>query len=703
MEAVHIPSWLPLARLSLYPQNQVGEWGNTLSQLQQLNVPLSPCFVIPVQTFQDIADDNDLAEKLAKLQQKEFDSDSSRRQQVAKLFLNLKFPSDTAHDLLRAYHEVVGKSLAEVRFSPVQPFTGSEELLLSCIDGDTNTIDSILQLWTESYLLSDTLVPGAMVVRQNLQPASSGIAFTKDLETETKTQVVLLSTWGAAPIRPNFAGYDQFKVDVRTWNTLFSQIAEKSHRYLCQPDQLTETSVTTELQHSPSLSEAQVEDLAKLIHLIKLHTLHHSQIGWELVHNRLVITSVTSLESHHQTEGLPHPHAAVVTGTPVVPGVVEGICYLDLPGAGPQALPSQAVLVLKQFTPQVKPYLNRISALVVERPLPDFAHQLLQQLHIPTLSMVLGAQRFLRQGQTVIVDATNGHIFTSQTNHLTPPTLGSTLAKVWVTASNPDKAPEVLNTAVDGVVFNSSLTFAKFGEHPLFLVKSQRREALLQELVHTLEAFKPKHQFPLLYKPVEITHSGNYEKLEPNPYLGYRGSLRLGHSFEVFDTELEALNEIVDRNHQRLGLVIPLARTSAELRTVINHLQHQTQIPLSKLDLWWQICTPENLTHLEHYVSSQLTGVIVSVKDLHSLMHGIDPSNPDVYARYPVNVTLMRDLIMSVAKTCPQHQILIQIDDEYSRLSDVAVELRLAGVIVKPAQALKTKQLLLEEEHQQLN
>jgi phosphoenolpyruvate synthase/pyruvate phosphate dikinase len=699
MEAVHIPSWLPLARLSLYPQDQVGEWGSTLAKLQQIGVPLSPTLVIPVRTLQDIADHNHLIEKLEK------------KLGTATLFSHLKIPTEVASELLTAYHEIIGIGLAEVRLSPVQAFSGSDELVLSCIDGDTNTFESLFQIWAEAYALTGNLIPGAIVIRRHSQPSSSGIALTKDTETETKTQVALFSTWGATTTRPNLAQYDHFKVDVRTWNTLFSQIAEKSYLYVCQPERLGEVAVAAKLQHMASLSESQIIDLAKLVHQIKLHNLHHCQLAWEVVSGQFVITNLTRLDAPHEVQGLPHPHSALLTGTTIVQGVVEGVCYLGLPSAGPQSLPRNTILVLKQFTPQAKQYLGAISALIVEQPLPQFVHDLVKQLHLPTLSHINGAHRYVHQGQTVVVDATSGHVFSANSQLTHSPTAGSTLTKVWVAASNPEKAADTLTPAVGGVVFNANLSFAQFGEHPLHLIKTDRRHQVIQGLVKAIEAYKPKHRFPLLYKPVDITsddllefmHSGSYEQLEPNPYLGYRGSLRLSHSFEVFDAELEALTEVINRNHQHLGLIIPLTRTPAELRTVITHVRHQVQVPSSQLELWWQICTPENIALLDHYVSPQLSGVIISVRDLHSLMYGIDPSNPDVYARYPVNVTLMRDLIIRVAKTCQQHQVLIQTDDDYSQLSDLAVELRLAGVIVKSSQVQKTKQLILEAEQHQLS
>jgi phosphoenolpyruvate synthase/pyruvate phosphate dikinase len=710
MESVHIPSWLPLARLLLYPHHQVGEWGSTLAKLHQLQVPLAASFVVPVQTFQDIADHNQLAEKLEKLKAKKTEAEAAYHQQVAKIFLNLEFPPDIASDLLKAYHQHVGQGLAEVRLSPDQAFSGSDELILGCIEGDTNTFDSLLQLWAEAYLMTDQVIPAAMVIRRQSQPTSSGIALTKDSETETKTQVVLFSNWGATPPRPNLAEYDHFKVDVRTWNTLFAQVAEKSHHYVCHPEHLVETAVAKKLQHQSSLSDTQVSTLAKLVQQIKLLYLHHCQLDWELVNGQFIITHLKPLEVLHETTGLPHPHSAVLTGTPVVSGITEGVCYLDIPSkAG--SLPANAILVLKQFTPQVKPWLTSISALIVERPLPHFAHELVHQAQLPTLALVNGAHRYLKQGQAVIVDASSGHIFPSGSSnvHLSP-TTGTTLTKVWVTANNPETATEVLQPAVDGVIFNANQTFAAFGEHPLHLVKSSRRDEVSAQLLKAIETFKPTHTSPLLYQPVnlnsadlsELTYSGSYEQTEPNPYLGYHGSLRLTHSFEVLDAELDVLAEVANRNHQRLGLVIPLARTTAELRTVITHVRQFTKIPPSKIELWWQICTPENLAHLEYYLNPELTGVMISVKDIHSLMYGIDPRNRDVYARYPVNVTFMRDLIASVAKTCTHHQVILQTEDEFTQLSDVAAELRLAGISTKPIHAAKTKQFLLELEHDQL-
>jgi len=699
---VHIPAWLPLSSLSLYPETQIGHWGKTLGKLHQAGIPLEAGFAIPVETFITIAEHNHLTtDKLKELTSSEA---------MTAFFANLKIPYSLAQELLKSFHQLIGENFSAIRTSSSISATGHQDVQENFVKGDTNTFDSILRLWGKSSWQQQQLFPGAIIITRQLVPVASGWSFSQDLYTHTKTQVSILATKGALLPKTDDQAFDHYKVDVRTWNILHTELVKKPFEYVVKPTELVKRSIKPADQSLASLSAAQAIKIAQTTVNIKRLFMYHCQIAWYTTPQGVLITDVDEDTSQPSTVQKGRTQTTLAMGSPVIPGVVDGIVLHGQPTGLPQTLTKKTVLVLRQLTPQVSSYLPYLAALIIEKPLPSFGKRLLVNFHMPTIANVVGASSKLQTGSLVVVDAQTGKIFEKQVSSSNTPVSGQTETKLFIAAGNPQHAGEYLIPSVDGVIMRSEFAWAQHGVHPAHLARSGDRDAFIQQLTQTVSTFKPRQTFPLLYKPLDLTsndlqqlrYAGIYEQAEVNPYLGYRGAIRILTNFEVLDMELEALGKLGQTNHHSLGIIIPFTRTPSECRLIQTHIKRSTQQSLPQLELWWQVTTPENLLQASSYLNPELTGMIISIADIHALTYGIDPTSPDLLHRYPMNMSLMRTLIKNCVSASSHHKVLLHLEEEQPDLIELATELGLAGVIVKPYHADRTKRMLLQLEQQRI-
>lgn len=705
---MQIPSWLSLSQLSGYPVGQIGEWGKLLARLYQNAVPVPPMMVVPTQTLHRIAETNRLTDKLTQAVLKNQQDPEKLRHNVLDVFMNLDIPRDIARDLITGYHSVIQGNLAKIdTSSSVEMGKG---LSIDLIQGDANTLESLLELWAISYLKTKQLTSSAFIIQQQLQPSFSGFILTKDTQGGSAKQMPVWVTKGALPKQSKNHPFSRYLVDVRTWNITFRQEVDQQFQLVRKAETLKNAPISK--SESGIVTESLLAKIAQTAHQVKLLYLPHSCITWEMSDNQIRIVGLTPLGEEKLPQVAPATTTSLLQGTTVVPGYVSGNVIIGHPTVPPTQLPASSILVVSEVTATLKPYLRHAVGLISEKPLPLFAKQLIEHSLLPTVAPARDALKRLRHGQRIMLDAGRGLISASAAPvAAAKPTIPFTKTKVMLSVNNPAKTKGINFKESDGTFFSSDFTFYQQGLHPNYLIKSAAGQQFSQVLADRIKLFKPQPHVPLLYQPLNLTsaeliqlqYAHSYEQPEANPFLGYRGSIRHLHSFAILDAELSALRQAQQSAGHNLGLVIPFTRTVGELRLMLNHIRSFFPHQPLPFEIWWKISLPSNVWQIQQFLTPQLTGVIISIPDLHALMHGIDPANPDLLLKYPLDAQLMSSLIKQVHKACPDHKILLHLEQGYDDLAQLAVELGLAGVIVKPYHAVRTKRIISEIETHVLN
>lgn len=296
-----------------------------------------------------------------------------------------------------------------------------------------------------------------------------------------------------------------------------------------------------------------------------------------------------------------------------------------------------------------------------------------------------------------------------------------TVTKLYISAGNPYKAPNTTQ-AIDGVgVLRSEYVYAQFGIHPAQIVHSRQREVLQRALSDCITQYQAaiSHQRVLFrsqnfnsQESRRLEYGSSHEPVEDNPYLGYRGGLKMVSQPELLRLELEAVRTALKNTTGALGYMLSFVRTPQELSALIHHVEISGTSQDPKFELWMQLNTPENILNLAAYPTHKLTGVSVNIRTLQALLHGIDPDNPEVFERYELDemllermlelLTEMRRHLNTLRPNGTSLQLNIHLEDFSSSLVAVAVKLGYDGVVVKPRSIEIARGIILEEEERKL-
>jgi phosphoenolpyruvate synthase/pyruvate phosphate dikinase len=243
-------------------------------------------------------------------------------------------------------------------------------------------------------------------------------------------------------------------------------------------------------------------------------------------------------------------------------------------------------------------------------------------------------------------------------------------------------------------VVDTGLIYQQLHLHPYKLIH-QRRGFLLQ---NNLQKYIPEQlQAQVLFRLCNLTatqlrqlNSGKeYEELENNPALGYRGALRLLHTHSLLDLELSAVAELAKHHPQRLGMILPMVRTASELLLLNRHITQKNWYQSHPLPIWCEISTPAALNDWAEFKHIPIAGIVLNFELLHALMYGIDPDHTDILRLYPTQLGLLQSAITQLRQTAPQLQIVVQVSEASCEVMECLTQLNVAGVIVREGRPIK--------------
>lgn len=110
-----------------------------------------------------------------------------------------------------------------------------------------------------------------------------------------------------------------------------------------------------------------------------------------------------------------------------------------------------------------------------------------------------------------------------------------------------------------------------------------------------------------------------------------RGSLRLLHQKSLLEPMLSALD--FARHKKGLGnvhVVIPFMRSVNELLQIKRELAVKKLMRKSSLEMWLEICVPENIINIENYLMTGIDGVVLNLDELIAHINGFDPNDGEL-------------------------------------------------------------------------
>ncbi len=284
-----------------------------------------------------------------------------------------------------------------------------------------------------------------------------------------------------------------------------------------------------------------------------------------------------------------------------------------------------------------------------------------------------------------------------------------TATKLFVSVADPQQSKTEIALA-DGIgLLRSEFTYTHLQTHPKQLMKTGKSEQIKASLARTVVSFHAQlPNVPIIFRSQNFTSNElaslkdgpDHEPKEANPYLGYRGAVRMIHDYSLFDIELDALRDAHEQGVNDLGMMLPFIRSTGELAILLHHFQKVEYGSHHFLKLWMQCNTPENILNLEQYCQKGLAGFSLNVQTISSLATGIDPDHPDLGHLYPLDVQLLTPLITHAQRITAKHHLPLHLHLEnfHPELLRLAVELGLEAVVVKPRDLVQSRQAIVEAE-----
>jgi pyruvate,water dikinase len=490
------------------------------------------------------------------------------------------------------------------------------------------------------------------------------------------------------------------------------------------------------------LSREEAERIAALALQVQEHYGFPQDVEWAVAAGQLwlvqtrPITTLREGAAGTPASGTTHADAEpLVRGLAASPGRASGrVRVLRTPRDGGQ-LQDGEVLVAPLTNPDWMPTVRRASALVTDSGgITCHAAIVARELGVPAVVGTRSATTVLGNGTEVTVDGDTGRVLpgrlpgTARPTAVAPAVLPTAVrptgvaAEVTATAlhvnlADPAQAEAVAALPVEGVGLLRAellLTRALSGQHPSALIargEAQQVVAALAEGIGTIaRAFGTR---PVVYRTADLRSnefrglSGgeDFEPVEDNPMIGYRGCYRYVHDPSFFLLELEALARVREE-WPSVAVMIPFVRTRWELEAC---LQLIDAAPLGRqrgLRRWVMAEVPSVAHWLPEYIGLGVDGVSIGSNDLTQLVLGVDRDSAELTELFdeadPAVLAVIDAVIRTAGKAGIPSSLCGQAPSRRPSFVEHLVRAGITSVSVEPAAVGATRHALAAAERRVL-
>ena len=654
--------WLDQLRLTDLAQvgGKNSSLGEMIGNLSQLGVSVPGGFATTSDAFAEFIAFNNLTQRIFdRLDGLNVDDVATLMQvgkEIRQWVMDAPLQTELDSAIRQAYQQLCEKAGAElvsvaVRSSataedlPDASFAGQQETFLNVI-GIEDVLAKIKEVFASLYndraiayrvhhgfKHEDVFLSAGIQLMVRSDIGASGVLFTLDTESGFRDVVFITSSYGLGEnVVQGAVNPDEFYVYKPTLlqgkhailrRTLGSKLIRMV--YSDAPNERVKNEATpVGLQNQFSISDADVEELAKQALVIEQHYQRPMDIEWakdghtgkiyivqarpETVKSR---TKATQIERYQ----LGHRGDVLIEGRSIGQKIGSGVARVIQSIADMDKLKPGDVLVADMTDPDWEPIMKRASAIVTNRGgRTCHAAIIARELGVPAVVGCGNAMDKIEDGADVTVSCAEGDTgfiyqgllpferITADLEHMPPAPL-----KIMMNVGNPERAFDFAQLPNQGIGL-ARLEFIiarQIGVHPKALldfdnqpeaIKAQIRPLMagyadpvsfyvdrLAEGIATLTAaFAPETVIVRLsdFKSNEYANliaGQQYEPHEENPMIGFRGASRyIDPSFrDCFELECRAVKKV----RETMGLtncwiMIPFVRTLDEGRKVIDILEH---------------------------------------------------------------------------------------------------------------------------------
>lgn len=584
--------------------------------------------------------------------------------------------------------------------------------------------------------------------------ASSGVMFTIDTESGSKDLIIINSIWGLGENivsgRVNADEFIVFKPTLKKGiNTILKHsLGSKKEKMLYDKESRTVNIATSaDEQNSFSISDDDVMELAKQALIIEDHYERPMDIEWakdakdkklyivqarpetvKNIENKNINTKIYSIGSKKDTRILTSGYAIgekIGTGkVKIVNNISEFKDFKD-----------GDVLVADSTNPDWEPIMKKASAVVTNRGSRTcHAAIVAREIGVPAVVGCSNATSVLKDSQSVTIscaEGDKGYVYEGKIPYLVKEIdlskLEPTKTKLYVNVGNPAEALNFAKLPNDGVglarmefIMNNSID-----AHPMALVDMHKKKEVKdkEKILSFMSPLKDPKEFFLqkisegvatiaaaFYpKPVIIRTSDfksneyrnmpggiEYEEIEENPMIGFRGASRYyDDSYkEAFEWECEALKRVrEDMGLENVKIMIPFVRTPSEGRKVIEIMNEKGLIQGEKaLEIYAMCEIPANVILADAFLDI-FDGYSIGSNDLTQLTLGVDRESAKIAHIFDERNEAVKLMLQTAIRTCKDRGKYIgicgQAPSDYPEITEFLVQEGIDSISLNPDSLLK--------------
>jgi pyruvate,water dikinase len=727
-----------------------GGKGANLGELTRYRVPVPPGFVVTAAAYFHFLKEAKLTEKIRGYLENLDTGDSKELERVAsqikESISQAPMPRRIAEEVKKAYGEMGGgmvavRSSATAEDLPEASFAGQQSTFLN-VEGENNVVAAVQACWASLFEPRavfyrvehgfDHLEVGiAVPVQRMVQSEASGVMFTVDPVSSDGSKIVIEAIYGLGePVVSGALTPDMYIVDKESVRILNKSIVKQEWQLVRSQaggnheEGNVQVPIAVSDQGKQKLSDEDIIALAKIAKTIEDLYQFPQDIEWAKEEGKLYIVQtrpVTTLGLPKEAEAVEEFEGVqILSGIPASPGTATGTVKITHHGSEIDKVRDGDVLVAEMTTPAFVPAMKRAVAIVTDRGgITCHAAIVSREMGVPCVVGAVEATSVLKDGQLITVDGSQGKVYEGRVIRKTVAVPGlevagepvKTITKVYVNLAGPDLAERVAARNVDGVgLLRAEFMIANIGEHPRYMLSQKRGQEFVDKLAQGLEifarAFDPR---PVVYRTTDfktneyrnLKGGEQYEEVEENPMIGYRGCSRYVKELDLFKLELEAVKKVRE-SFVNLWVMIPFVRTVKELAQTKAILESEGLVQSADFKLWMMVEVPSNIILLDKFIDVGIDGISIGSNDLTQLTLGIDRDSPKLAEGFDERDEAVMWSLESAIKTARRRGITSSICGQapsvYPELTAKLVEWGITSVSASPDVIEQTRATIAEVE-----
>jgi pyruvate,water dikinase len=719
-----------------------GGKGANLGELTKAKVPVPPGFIVTADAYFHFLKKAKLTKKIRHYLENLDRKDSKRLEEVAsqikELISEAPMPAEIAEEIKQAY-EKLGRGLVAVRSSataedlPEASFAGQQRTFLN-VHGELEVVVAVQGCWASLFEPRaifyrtqhgfDHLKIGiAVPVQKMVQSEAAGVMFTLEPMTNDESKIVIEAAYGLGEtVVSGDLTPDLYTVDKEGLRILDKSIAKQEWQLVRNPAKDEEENnikvpVPTPDQTRQKLMDEDIVALAKIAKEIEALYQFPQDIEWAkekgelyIVQTRPVTTIKPPREPEEEVEGI-----QLLSGISASPGIAAGPAQIVYHASKIDKVEEGEVLVAEMTTPDFVPAMKRAVGIVTDRGgRTCHAAIVSRELGVPCVVGTGNATKVLKDEQLITVDGSKGKVYEGRVlreKKVEPPAVVKerlkTATKVYVNLADPDLAEAVAARDVDGVgLLRAEFMIANIGEHPRYMLSQNRGKEFVDKLARGINtfarAFNPR---PVVYRTTDfktneyrnLKGGEQYEEMEENPMLGYRGCSRYIREPDIFKLEIEAIKKVRE-SFTNLWVMIPFVRRVRGMADAKRVLESEGLVQSPDFKLWMMVEVPSNIILLDKFIDVGIDGISIGSNDLTQLILGIDRDSPRLAELFDERDEAVLWCLEKAIKTATERGVTSSICGEapsvYPELTTRLVEWGITSVSVNPDMIEHTRAII---------